>query len=169
MAKGWNKFMDILGLNDDYGDEMEEVLEKEETMKREKERDKDLDDDSMPITPIRPNNSNKVVSINSIQSSSYNSNSTSAKVVITKPTSYEEAAEICDNLRVNKIVVVNINLLDKSVGQRLIDFLGGSTYALDADFQQVDHNIYLLTPKSVKVDNELKNELNSKGLFSFMK
>lgn len=92
-----------------------------------------------------------------------------AKVIIVKPTEFEEATNITDNIKGRKIVVVNTNSLEAKVAQRLLDFIGGACYALAGDLQQVENGIYILSPSNVEVTNELKNELSSKGIFNWNK
>lgn len=93
----------------------------------------------------------------------------SAKVVIIKPTVFEEASDICDDLKNRKIVVVNTTSLEARVAQRLLDFMGGACYALNGELQEVEKGVYIVSPSNVEVSSELKNELSSKGLFSWNK
>lgn len=94
----------------------------------------------------------------------------SAKVLIIKPTSYEESMEICDALKNRRIVVINTSSLENKVARRLLDFLSGSSYALQGDFQEIEKGVYILSPSNVEVTNELKSEISSKAaLFNWTK
>lgn len=151
-AKMINKMMGFLGLEDDVeyeeNDEFEEVEDKEESAEVES------------MFTSRKSNQNKVVNIHT---------TTSAKVVIVKPRDYEEATNICDNLKNRKIVVVNISLLESKVAQRLLDFISGASYALGGELQEVEKGVYILSPSNVEVTNDLKSELTSKGILSWTK
>lgn len=93
-----------------------------------------------------------------------------AKMTIIKPVAYEEVLGICDDLKNRKIVIVNATILEPKVAQRTVDFLCGASYALDAEFQEVEKSIYILAPSNVEVTNELKKEIQTKSsLFSWAK
>ncbi|MGH4125703.1 MAG: cell division protein SepF [Clostridium sp.] len=149
MGKVMNKVMGFLGMAEDASDEIEE-METEE------------DDDNMDIESLMTANKkqSKVVNIHT---------TASTKVVIIKPEDFDEATTISDNLKSRKIVVVNTTGLEAKTGQRLLDFIGGSCYSLGGDLQQVEKGVYILSPSNVEVDNELKNELSSKGIFNWNK
>lgn len=148
MAKVLDKMMGLLGMDEEYEEYEEEKDEIEESA------------EELKTINFNTKKSNKVVNIHSTGN---------AKVTIIKPKEYDEATNICDDLRNRKIVVVNTNDIDNLTGQRLLDFLGGATYALDAELQQIDKGVYILTPSNVDVDNAFKDELSNKGLFRFVK
>lgn len=148
--KVFNKMMGLLGLEDEY-DEMEEL---DEEMELEEEKA----EVNPPITSNKKQN--KVVNIHT---------ATSAKVVISKPTIFEDATDICDDLKNRKIVVVNTTGLESKTAQRLLDFMGGASYALGGELQEIEKGVYILSPSNVEVTSELKNELSSRGLFSWSK
>jgi len=138
-----NKVLDIFGMADEF----------EKTGGTEVESN-----ENEPIEVISSGKRGKVVSIHS--------NSTS-KVVIVQPTQYEEITTICDCLKNRKIVIANLSKLDTKLAQRFVDFAGGAAYALDGDIQQVSPGILLLTPNNVDVSSDLREELSSRGIFSW--
>lgn len=150
-GKMLNKVMGFLGLEENPE---EEVFEENENMKTE-----DMDMENEPIYPPSKKQS-RVVNIHT---------AASAKVVIIKPSDYEEAANICDNLKNRKIVVVNTTSLESKTAQRLLDFIGGASYVLGGELQEVEKGVYILSPSNVEVSNDLKNELSSKGILSWTK
>lgn len=152
-AKMINKMMGFLGLDEDI--ELDDRDERDE-------RDEDTnfgDVESIFNSTKKPSNS-KVVNIHTANS---------AKVVIIKPNDYDEAANICDNLRNRKIVVVNTTALEAKIAQRLLDFIGGACFALSGELQQVEKGVYILSPSNVEVSNDLKSELSSKGILNWTK
>lgn len=155
MAKMMNKMMGWLGLEEDFETEEKEDMLENMNMKEIEESN---------IEPIfnssKKQNSSKVVNIHT---------ASSAKVVIIKPNDYDEAANIADNLRNRKIVVVNTTVLDSKVAQRLLDFISGASYALGAELQQIEKGVYILSPSNVEVSNDLKNELSSRGILNWNK
>lgn len=149
-GKVLNKMMGFLGLEDEYEDidEMQDEVSKEERIAEE------------PQMPSSSRKGNKVVNIHT---------AVSTKVMIIKPTVFEEATDICDDLKNRKIVVVNTSSMEPKVAQRLLDFMGGASYALGGELQEVEKGVYVLSPSNVEVTNELKNELSSRGLFNWNK
>jgi len=144
-SKVINKVMGFLGMAEEEEDEVQEVENEEENMDIE--------------TLMGANKKqSKVVNIHT---------STSTKVVIIKPDDFDEATTISDNLKSRKIVVVNTTALDPKVGQRLLDFVGGVCYALGGDLQQIEKGVYIISPSNIEVNNDLKNELSSKGIFNW--
>ena len=147
MSKVINKVMGFLGMSEEDGDEIQEMQN---------------DDENMEIESL--------MSANKKQSKVVNIHTTSSvKVVIIKPEDFDEATTICDSLKSRKIVVVNTTALEPRTGQRLLDFIGGACYALCGDLQQVEKGVYIISPSNIEVNNELKSELSSKGIFNWNK
>ena len=146
-SKVINKVMGFLGMAEEEEDEVQEM---------------DNEDGNVDIESLMSANKkqSKVVNIHT---------STSTKVVIIKPEDFDEATVISDNLKSRKIIVVNTTALEPRTGQRLLDFVGGVCYALGGDLQQVEKGVYIISPSNIEVNNELKNELSSKGIFNWNK
>lgn len=147
MSKVINKVMGFLGMGEDAMDEVQEL---------------ENDDENRDIESLMTANrkQSKIVNINT---------KTSTKVVIIKPEDFDEATAISDNLKSRKIVIVNTTGLEPKTGQRLLDFIGGACYALCGELQQVEKGVYILSPSNIGIDNELKSELSSKGIFNWNK
>ena len=147
MSKVINKVMGFLGMSEEDGDEIQEMQN---------------DDENMEIESL--------MSANKKQSKVVNIHTTSSvKVVIIKPEDFDEATTICDSLKSRKIVLVNTTAIEPRTGQRLLDFIGGACYALCGDLQQVEKGVYIISPSNIEVNNELKSELSSKGIFNWNK
>ena len=149
MGNMFGKFKEIIGLGE-YEDEFDDL---EET-----EIEEEVEEEIEPI--ISKQKANKVVNIHT---------ASTAKVMITKPTNYDDAREIADAIKARKIVLVNATTLETKIAQRLVDFISGSCYVLGATLQEIEQRVYLLSPSNVEVTNELKNELSSKALFNWNK
>ncbi|MDU5105648.1 MULTISPECIES: cell division protein SepF [unclassified Clostridium] len=149
MSNMFGKFKEIMGFGD-YEDEFDDL---EET-----EVEEELEEEIEPI--ISKQKGNKVVNIHT---------ASTAKVMVTKPTNYDDAREIADAIKARKIVLVNATTLETKIAQRLVDFISGSCYVLGATLQEIEQRVYLLSPSNVEVTNELKNELSSKALFNWNK
>jgi len=90
------------------------------------------------------------------------------QVVISYPESVDEAGSICEYVKANKTVVVNLENVKHEMAQRIIDFLGGVSYALEGDIQYISNKIFLVAPKNVDISGHFKEELKANGiLFNF--
>lgn len=151
-GKIMGKFMSFLGLEEEI-DEIEEIDDENQEENQE-------EIDNIFNSSSARNQKGKVVSIHTAASS---------KILIVKPNDYDEALEICDNLKERKIIVVNMTSLEAKIAQRLLDFMAGSSYALGGSLEEIEKGVYVISPSNIEVTNELKNELSSKGLLNWSK
>lgn len=145
-----NKVMDFLGLEEEV-DEIEEI--DNETADK---NDEEIENIFSSTNPKKQKG--KVVSIHT---------ASSTKILIVKPTDYDEAIEICDNLKNRKILVINMTSLESKIAQRLLDFMAGASYALGGSLEEIEKGVYIISPSNVEISNELKNELSTKGLLNW--
>ena len=73
------------------------------------------------------------------------------EVLVVEPRAFEEMAEVIQNLRDRKTVVMNLTLMDPADAQRSVDFVAGGTYAIDGHQERIGENIFLFTPNCVSV------------------
>ena len=92
---------------------------------------------------------NKVVSMPQSQS---------VRMVISQPTSFEQSEEICGFLKEKKSVIVNLEYVNKDVARRIVDFISGGVYSLDAHIQKVSNSIFLIAPMNYEITNEMARE-----------
>lgn len=88
-----------------------------------------------------------------------------AALNIVKPEHFEDAMNIVTDIRSGQIVVINTSLMDLKTAQRLLDFVSGSTFALDGDIQEVMECVYVVTPAGVPMKNSVRSESVMKSLF----
>lgn len=88
------------------------------------------------------------------------------KVVVTSPENFDEAQDICDNIRRNNAVVINLEKIENASAQRIMDFVSGSCYALDGNVQRITSNIFLAAPNNVDISNDFKEEIKTKGFIA---
>ena len=84
--------------------------------------------------------------------------SQSIRMVISQPTSFEQSEEICGFLKEKKSVLVNLEYVNKDVARRIVDFISGGVYALDAHIQKVSNSIFLIAPINYEITNEMARE-----------
>jgi cell division inhibitor SepF len=88
---------------------------------------------------------------------------TSARVHVVAPARFGDAKEIADRLKDNRPVIVNLQVADRDLQRRMIDFCSGVTYALSGEMEKVADQVFLLAPTNVKVSDEERKRLVERG------
>lgn len=88
-----------------------------------------------------------------------------AKVHVVAPERFADAQQIGDRLRDSQPVIVNLQVVDRELSRRMIDFCSGVTYALGGTMDKVADQVFLLTPSNVEVSAEEKRRLSERGLY----
>ncbi len=86
----------------------------------------------------------------------------SNEVVVIEPRSFDDAAVIVQHLKDNKIVMLNLHLLDKEQSQRTIDFVCGASQALNGNPRKVGDLVFVFAPKHVTLSADVSEQQNSK-------
>ncbi|MBA4542526.1 MULTISPECIES: cell division protein SepF [Thermoactinomyces] len=81
------------------------------------------------------------------------------RLVLFEPKTYEESPEIADHLKSHRPVVVNLQLVRRDQGIRIIDFLSGTVYALGGNIQKLGNNIFICTPANVDIQGTITDFL----------
>lgn len=87
-----------------------------------------------------------------------------AKVHVVVPTQFGDAQEIGDLVRSSSPVILNLQMSNKELSRRMIDFCSGLTYALSGSMEKVADQVFLLTPSNVEVSPEERLRLQERGL-----
>lgn len=85
------------------------------------------------------------------------------RVQVVAPTRFGDAKEIADCLKTNRPVIVNLQVADRDLQRRMIDFCSGVTYALSGEMEKVADEVFLLAPTNVKVSDEERQRLQERG------
>lgn len=101
-----------------------------------------------------PSNNNKLVSINSSRSQY-----SSQHVYVIKPDEFDDAQMIIDHLRSGQAIVINMEGIELSTAQRIIDFIAGACYAVDGSLQAISGNIFIAAPNDIYVSGDLREEI----------
>ena len=91
----------------------------------------------------------KVEEIPAIKNSLSSSDNIELKVV--RPESFDDVRTVADHLLNDCTVVLNLELLDRAVSLRMLDFLNGITYSKDGEIKKVAQSTYIITPNNVDV------------------
>ncbi len=132
-----DKFLDVMGfLDNDEEDEQEEIIQRQEESQTE---------------PQYKRKKGQLVAI-------HNYKSDSAKVVVVEPKNFDEAQVIADNLKNHRAVIVNMENIELSLAKRIIDFVGGTAYALDGTMQKIGRSIILVVPPNIDIGGEITED-----------
>ena len=146
MSKVWNLFGMDQAEEDEENEDVYDYDYEEEQPEEEKK------------SFIKKNN--KVVSMPQNQS---------IRLVISQPTSFEQSEEICGFLKEKKSVIVNLDYVNKDVARRIVDFISGGVYELDAHIQKVSNSIFLIAPINYDITNEMaRKEIKNKLSVSWL-
>lgn len=86
------------------------------------------------------------------------SSSAAIEMKIIKPEKFEDVKGIADHLLSKRTVVLNLENVNKEAVRRIIDFLTGTTYAIEGTIKKVSLNTYVITPKNIDISAELGDQ-----------
>ena len=141
---------------------MDPAEDKEEEIENyELEEEEDTEEEPEERKLFGRKNNSKVVSMPQVQQ---------VKMVISQPTNFEQAANICDLLKQKKSVIVNLEYVNKDVARRIIDVISGAVHALDGNMQKISNSIVLIAPFNYDIENEMaRDEIKNKLSVSWLK
>ncbi|MBE7055959.1 MAG: cell division protein SepF [Ruminococcaceae bacterium] len=85
-----------------------------------------------------------------------NVGSSGMRLVLCKPTEFDNCQGICSHLRAQMTIVLNLQYVANAADRkRIFDFVSGCCYALDGNIQKVADLIYVVAPCSVDVFAEV--------------
>jgi cell division inhibitor SepF len=74
------------------------------------------------------------------------------------PESFDEARTICQFLRLNQAVIVNLENMNRDSAQRIVDFISGAVYSLDGGIKKISAGIFVVTPSTFVVEENSNSE-----------
>ncbi|MEN2464650.1 cell division protein SepF [Ornithinibacillus sp. FSL M8-0202] len=97
---------------------------------------------------VIPATSNNVINLQSVKTSS-------SKVVLCEPRTFDEAQQIADNIVNKRTVVINLQRVEHYEAKRIIDFLSGTVYAVNGVIQRLGSQTFLCAPDNVDVSGSI--------------
>lgn len=150
MASGGiiGKLKYLTGLDDDYDEDQIEEIEEEE----------------VEVAPVQRGltKSNRVVNI-------HTHTNNNMKLIVYVPSKYEEVTKLVNDLKSKKLVVLNLEHTPRDLKKQIFDFINGAVFALEGNIQKISKDIFIVAPSNVEIDANLKEELRTKGVFSWQK
>ena len=97
----------------------------------------------------------------------YNNGEPKSVIDIRTPETREEAYEIADCLLKGHSVTINLEVINRELASRILDFLGGVTYACGGELTMITKTTYMVTPGDVGVNRQgfLADAENSDAYF----
>ena len=74
-----------------------------------------------------------------------------------RPMNFNDASKAADNLRARKVVVINLENVDKAMARRVVDFLSGCIYSIDGSVTKIAQSAYLFCPSHLVVNGDLES------------
>ncbi len=87
-------------------------------------------------------------------------------VRVIKPQEFNEAQIVADFLKDGKTIVVNLEGIEISQAQRIIDFIGGASFAVDGSLKAISNNIFIVAPGNIEVSGDLRDEIVGDNIIS---
>ena len=160
------KFNDPDEYEDEFNDEFEEIPEEhieepaEEPEKKPilsfRRKKKELEE---PEEELRPETDNRVIPFHGRKEEG-------DIVKVIKPQEFNEAQIVADFLKEGKTIVVNLEGIEISQAQRIIDFIGGASFAVDGTLKAISNNIFIVAPGNIEVSGDLRDEIISDSMLS---
>ena len=144
-----NKFWEVFGINQNEEDD-EEYLDEDY-----------IDEEEIEEPKERSFFGKKVINMPQTQQ---------VRMVISQPTTFEQAEEICSYLKNRKSVIVNLEYVNKDVARRIVDVMSGAVHALDGHIQKISNSIFLIAPTYYEISTEMaRDEIKNKLSVSWLK
>ena len=76
------------------------------------------------------------------------------ELIIRKPSRFDDSQEICDLLKQERAIIVNLENVNPELAQKMMDFISGAIYALDAKIHQISGSIFCISPAKVDISGD---------------
>lgn len=76
------------------------------------------------------------------------------ELIIRQPSSFDDSQEICDLLKQERAIIINLEKVEPELAQKMMDFISGAIYALDAKIHQISGCIFCISPAKVDISGD---------------
>lgn len=80
------------------------------------------------------------------------------KMLIMEPRAFEDVKGYVLHLKNRKSLILRLHLVSKGEAQRIVDFMSGTTHALDGNLRKLGETIFCFTPASVAIEGDLEDD-----------
>lgn len=88
-----------------------------------------------------------------------------SKIALFEPKVFSDARAIASQVLGGEAVVVNFTAIDDAQAKRILDFLGGTTYAINGEIERIGEKIFLVTPNTFEISGSLTDNLEPNSRF----
>ncbi|MEA3422867.1 MAG: cell division protein SepF [Bacillota bacterium] len=92
---------------------------------------------------------------------SMNNDENKVNMTIIKPENFNDSANVVNNLKNEKPVIINLESLDIDAARKIFDFCSGALYALNGKIFKISKNIFLLAPENTDISGNLNKSVES--------
>lgn len=85
---------------------------------------------------------------------------------VVNPKSFEQLLAAVDYLSMGSTVLLNLEGVDKSLCRRMIDFISGAAYALEASIKRATQDSFFVAPRDVDVSGEIFDTTHDDEIFT---
>jgi cell division inhibitor SepF len=96
------------------------------------------------------------------------SNKDQIKVTLVEPTTFDDTQQIADSLKNKRTVIINLENVDFALARRIIDFVGGTAYALGGTLQKIGSGIIIAVPNNVDISGDINDLTQPKEVFAWI-
>lgn len=168
MANIFDKFLNSMRLYDDddleeeadYLDEDEEEVEVEVPARRAKKA-KEVYEEPAQEEPAPRSARSSSPRRSNVTAMRQSRPASVMEVSMVKPSSMEDARDICEMLLSGRAVVINMEGVQVELAQRIIDFASGACYSIDGNLQKISSYIFIITPNNIELSGDFQNVLSS--------
>lgn len=170
------KFLNMMKLSDaddetePFDEEYNEVTEEGYDSDEEEEDEEEDDEPHKPILSLR--RKKKEVSDSEEFDGSqgrviqFHGKEEGESVKVIRAQTFNEAQIVAEFLKEGKTIVVNLEGIEIGKAQRIIDFIGGASFAVDGSLKAISNNIFIVAPGNIEVTGDLREELVSEDMLS---
>ncbi|MDX9871199.1 MAG: cell division protein SepF [Clostridia bacterium] len=140
-----DKFLDIMG----FTEVREEVITEQENIV-----------ETLPEIKTRNKPKGQIVP--------FNAGKEQIRVVLVEPVVFDDCQQISDSLKSRRTVIINLENMDMVTARRIIDFVGGTAYALGGTLQKIGAGIIIAVPNNVDISGDLASMSQPKDILSWI-
>ncbi|NMB45882.1 MAG: cell division protein SepF [Firmicutes bacterium] len=89
---------------------------------------------------------------------------TQTRVMVVAPTSYDGVEDVANYLKNGRAVIACLDEIDRDLAKRIVDFMSGTTYALDGSVRRVADGVFLFAPAHILVEVDPSIDLREKKM-----
>lgn len=86
------------------------------------------------------------------------------EVLMVSPDTFNDTLKIADDLKKNKMIILNLDDIEFEESRKIVDFLSGTVYALGGSVNKISGKIILFTPIFVGVQNTISLRKKDMGM-----